>query len=274
MVNSAVRSGTAPLARVARGFAARCRRVSLTPFAPVPGSRNPPLYGPLIPTLVRMTVDAVLFDLDGTLVDYRRSTAEVLAAAFDRAGVDPFFEAAEYHERFTSFAEEADTIEDLRRSCFAAIATDQGRDPADGQAVAEAYTVERDQTNVESLPGAVEAVETLAADHHVGLVTNGTREMQRAKLGAVGLADAFDAAVFAGDGIPAKPDPEPFEVALEELGVEADRAVHVGNSLSSDVAGAHGAGLGSVWLRQDGVEPDPQPRHVVDSMAELASPPW
>ncbi len=225
------------------------------------------------------TVDAVLFDLDDTLVEYRRSTAEVLAAAFERAGVEPFFEVEAYHERFDVFAETADSIEELRTACFADVATERGRDPADGEAVAAAYAAERDQTNVDPLPGALAAVEALAADHRLGLVTNGTPEMQRTKLAAVGLGDAFDATVFAGDGVPAKPDPEPFERTLDELAVPPDRAVHVGNSPSTDVAGAHEAGLRSVWLRRDGASATEganalDPHHVVDSVRALTSPPW
>ena len=45
-----------------------------------------------------------------------------------------------------------------------------------------------------------------------------------------------------------KPGPRIFEVALERTGWSADRVLHVGDSLYSDVGGAHRAGLGAAWV--------------------------
>ncbi len=220
-------------------------------------------------------VEAVLFDLDDTLCTYRRGGAELLSVAFDRVGVDPFFEVAEYHGRYETFAEESDGIADLRERCFAAIAADRGRDPDVGRAVAQAFADERDHSNVDPLPGATEAVRSLAADNRLGLVTNGAPEMQRAKLSGLPFADAFETVVFAGYDAPAKPDPEPFERALSVLDAAPERAVHVGNSPSADVDGAHAAGLRAALL-PDGppTEAASTPDYRVESLSELAPPPW
>lgn len=217
---------------------------------------------------------AVLFDLDDTLCSYRRSVSEVLAASFDDVGVDAFFEAADYFGRYDDYLDETDGIDGLRATCFADLAAERGRSPDLGRAVAEAYARERDQTNVDLLPGAAEAVEHLGRDHRLGLVTNGAPDMQRTKLDAVDLADAFETVVFAGHDAPRKPDPTPFDRALSDLGVDHDHAVHVGNSPTSDVAGARAAGVRSVWLREEGRSPDRRPDWVVDSLAELVDPPW
>ena len=49
-----------------------------------------------------------------------------------------------------------------------------------------------------------------------------------------------------------KPDPKIFEHALALIGVDAHRAMHVGDSLHSDVAGASSAGITATWLcRED-----------------------
>ncbi|NHN59892.1 MULTISPECIES: HAD family hydrolase [Halorussus] len=223
-------------------------------------------------------VDAVLFDLDGTLVEYERSPAELLDLAFESVGVDPFFDATAYFDRYDDHLGPGVSIAEGRANCFAAIAADRGRDPDLGRRVADAFAAKRDHSRVEHLPGAVEAVDALAADHALGVVTNGPPEMQATKLAAAGLADRFETVVFAGHDAAAKPDPEPFEVALADLGAAADRAVHVGNSLSSDVAGAHAAGLRSVWVpAESGVEPVPEPHHALSSLERLAGsgrPPW
>ncbi|WP_255195176.1 HAD family hydrolase [Halorarius litoreus] len=220
-----------------------------------------------------MPIDAVLFDVDDTLCRYRRSAAELLSLAFDDVGVEPFFSVEAYHRRYSEFMPETDGVADLRRECFAAIAEESGFERDVGYAVADAFAAERDHRDVEPLPGALEAVESLGEDHAVGVVTNGDPGMQSQKLEGLGLADAFEVVVHAGYDTAAKPDPEPFERALSVLDVSPERAVHVGNSLSSDVAGAHNAGVGSVWLDQ-GTAPDPVPHYTLGSMRELRRPPW
>ena len=217
--------------------------------------------------------DAVLFDIDDTLCRYRRSADEVLADAFADVGVEPYFGPEPYHDRYPEFVESTDGIEQLREECFAAISEERGRDPDLGRAVAEAFAAARDHTDVEPLSGVHDAVERLARDHRIGVVTNGAPEMQRAKLRGLGLDGRFETVVYAGYDALAKPHPEPFERALDEIETPPSRAVHVGNSLGSDVAGAHAAGIDSAWLDAD-TTPDPVPTHVLSSMAELTNPPW
>ncbi|WP_256297060.1 HAD family hydrolase [Haloarchaeobius salinus] len=218
-------------------------------------------------------VDTVLFDLDDTLCRYRRSVGEVLSLSFEAAGVEPVFDASDYVGVYDDYAEEADDIGHLRRLCFADLASDRGLDPEDGHAVADAYTETRDQTAVDPLPGAAAAVDALAADHRLAIVTNGAPAMQTAKLGALPFTDRFEHVVHAGYDTAAKPAPEPFHHVLDLLDADADRAVHVGNSLTSDVQGAHAAGLRSVWLG-DGSTPEPTPTYAVERLDELVEPPW
>ena len=49
-----------------------------------------------------------------------------------------------------------------------------------------------------------------------------------------------------------KPEEAIFRYALERAGVEPNEAVHVGDSLEADVAGALGAGMRAVWLNATG----------------------
>ena len=194
-----------------------------------------------------LDVDAICFDLDDTLCVYERTVEDLLEVSFERAGVDPFFDGETYRAYFDRFLDEFDDADELRAHCFAEIAADQSRDPALGREVADVYAAARDQSNVRPRSGVPDVVHRLGDRYPIALVTNGDASMQGAKLEGVGLADAFDVAVFAGEDAAPKPAAEPFETALDALGVGADRAVHVGNSLDSDVAGARAAGMQSVW---------------------------
>ncbi|PSP90201.1 haloacid dehalogenase [Halobacteriales archaeon QS_4_69_34] len=218
-------------------------------------------------------VEVVLFDVDDTLCAYRRSGAELLSIAFERVGVEPFFELADYHARYGEFVGSTDSVAELRAACFAAIAEARGRGRDLGRAVAAVYADERDHEAVDFVPGAREAVDALGVEYRLGVVTNGAPGMQAAKLAGLGLDDAFETVVHAGYGVPAKPDPEPFRRALAALDAAPESTVHVGNSLASDVAGARAAGVRSAWL-DDGSEPDPVPDYRLGSMADLREPPW
>ncbi|MFW5956547.1 MAG: HAD family hydrolase [Halorhabdus sp.] len=220
-------------------------------------------------------VDAVLFDLDETLCEYRRSAKDVLASAFERVDVEPFFDVYDYYGRFDEFVEAGRDIRDVRRRGFRTFAAEQGYDATVGEAVAEAFTDERDHTNVEFLPGAERAFEYVREHYEVAIVTNGDPWMQSQKLAGLGIADRVETVVHGGHDAPYKPDPEPFAVALSTLGVDAGRAIHVGNSLESDVVGAHNAGVRSVWLDGQGpADPDPAPHYRITSMGELVEEPW
>jgi HAD superfamily hydrolase (TIGR01662 family) len=216
-----------------------------------------------------VTPAAVTFDLDDTLVSYRRTPGEVLADAFGTVGVDPLFPVEAYYERFDEFNDRTDSMAELRSACFAALADERGHDPALGREVADAFAAARDHANVTWCPGAEVLVESLSsAGVPVAVVTNGPGDAQSAKVGAVGLRERVDCVVYAGHDAAAKPDPEPFERALDEVGVEPERAVHVGDSLRTDVAGANRAGMGTVWVG-DGDDHDADRR--VSSLSQLAT---
>lgn len=219
-------------------------------------------------------IEAVLFDLDDTLCEYRQSGAELLAQAFEREGVEPFFDIEDYQDRYNEFAEITDSSEALREECFAAIAEERSRDPDLGRALAEAYADQRDYGDVRPLPGVGETITSLAQDYRLGIVTNGTPNAQIQKLEAIELTDVFDVVIHAGHDAPSKPDPEPFRQAVSELDTPPESAVYVGDSLDSDVAGAQAAGLQTIWLREDEDNTDTAPEYTIDSISELNNPPW
>jgi putative hydrolase of the HAD superfamily len=107
--------------------------------------------------------------------------------------------------------------------------------------------------------------------YELGIVTNGLAAMQQPKIEAAGLAGYFRVTTTTDIGF-GKPGPEIFMHALDALGVPADAAVYVGDSLTWDVRGAGNAGVVSVWLNRNGSErtsDDPLPDAQIVSLAEL-----
>ncbi len=217
-------------------------------------------------------IETVLFDLDNTLVQYRRSPGELLSIAYDSVGVDPLFPVEDYYERFDEFAEQTNSIDELRSACFGTLAVERGYERELGEDVAAAFSEERDQRNVELLPQAASVLDRFHDQYRLGIVTNGTPDAQRKKIAAVGLEQWIETVVFAGTETPVKPASEPFKKALTVLDGTPETTVHIGDSLESDIYGAVNAGLASVWLTNE--ETDSPATYTVQSLAELSPPPW
>ena len=69
------------------------------------------------------------------------------------------------------------------------------------------------------------------------------------------LEKYFRIILVAGEnGIPPKPDPEPFLRCIEALGVAPEEAVYVGDDWRIDVCGSRDAGLNPIWLKHESVK--------------------
>jgi len=221
--------------------------------------------------------DAVCFDLDDTLCVAQQDGEDLLSAAFDRVGVAPFCSFDDVRAVDVEALPAAETDRKFHEHLYAAAAANVGADPrADAISAVAAATVElRDPTAVSFRPGAREALEYVRRRYPVGLITNGSETTQREKLRALGIADAFETAVFCDPaaGVHPKPDPAPFRRALSDLDAAPECTLYVGDRHGGDVVGAHAAGLRSAWVpHETGVvpaEPDPEPTHRLDGLGKL-----
>lgn len=108
----------------------------------------------------------------------------------------------------------------------------------------------------------------------LALITNGASDTQRDALRTLGIEDAFASVVISAEVGFAKPDPAIFRVALETLDVSPENICHVGDNLTTDVAGAQAAGLRAIWLNRDRAprtSDDPEPATEIHSLSGVAS---
>ncbi|MFF2953949.1 HAD family hydrolase [Kitasatospora sp. NPDC057965] len=100
------------------------------------------------------------------------------------------------------------------------------------------------------IPGVPEALAALrAAGWTIAVVTNGSTDIQRAKLARTGLLPAVDVVCVSEEAGARKPDPGIFHLAAARLGRTLTSADWmVGNNPDTDLAGAHAAGLRSIWI--------------------------
>lgn len=190
-------------------------------------------------------IRAVVFDLDGTLID----SAADLCAALNLL-------LREERLRPLSLAEVVPMIGDgaaklVERAVAAADGEVGGRLPGLTRRFLALYEP-RAAENTRAYPGVAEALETLVERGlALGVCTNKPERATRSILRALGLEQAF-AAVLGGDSVPGarKPDPAVVIATLARLGPRADEAVMIGDS-GNDVAAARAAGL-PVLLRAGG----------------------
>ncbi|MFB6117346.1 HAD family hydrolase [Halosegnis sp.] len=211
---------------------------------------------------------ATVFDLDGTLCQHDQDVEAVFYDAFRAIDCEPVGTPADLWatmEPITDYDTEAAQLADAITRLAAA------RDRTlDAQAWTDAFRARLDWTAVSLLPGAETALAAARANGPVGLLTNGPEERQSTKLAALGLLEAFDTVVYAGDMDRRKPAPAPFERVLAALGTPAAQTLYVGNSLEHDVAGATRAGLPVAWLG-DGSPGEHAPTHTLGRVDDLAA---
>lgn len=211
---------------------------------------------------------ATVFDLDGTLCRHRQAIEPVFDGAFADTGIERFVDPGELWPELGDITDYETETEQLT-DAVAALAANHDR-AIDAGAWAEAFVARLDWSDVSLLPGAATALDDARANGPVGLVTNGPSARQSTKLAALGLADAFDAVVYAGDMDRRKPHPDPFERVVEGLSTPTGTTLYVGDSLEYDVWGARGAGLPVAWVNPDGADPgDADPDHVLRSVGDL-----
>ena len=88
-------------------------------------------------------------------------------------------------------------------------------------------------------------------------------------LGATGLAALVDGALSSAEAGAAKPEPAIFAQALELAGARPDEALHVGDSVEFDVAGARAAGIEPVLVVRDAGGTAPAGVRAIGSLSSL-----
>jgi putative hydrolase of the HAD superfamily len=190
-------------------------------------------------------LDAVTVDANGTAVELDDPTDRLQAALAergverDRDTVAAAFraEVAYYLPRTLEGSDEAG-LADLLRRCTA-VFLEHADAELDPESFAPAFA---DSIRFRPLTGAVEALERLqAAGLALACVSNWDASLA-SQLDRAGVGRYFAAVVSSAEAGAAKPDPVVFTAALERLGVEPDRALHIGDT-EADSEGAAAAGL-------------------------------
>ncbi|MBT3345519.1 MAG: HAD family hydrolase [Gemmatimonadetes bacterium] len=123
-------------------------------------------------------------------------------------------------------------------------------------------------------PGALDTLDHFqAAGVPMALLTNGDSAGQRAKIERFELAPYFSCIIIEGEFGAGKPDPRVFQHALAELNVEARHTWMVGDRAEWEILPAQQLGIWAIWVdvHGKGMQPDLdiKPDRVIHRISEL-----
>jgi putative hydrolase of the HAD superfamily len=208
-----------------------------------------------------MSIRALLFDLDDTLLETHHAHQTAIRISCERAAEHhPEWTPERLQELFvatyrvleeqiesgelefqTQLSFRQRTWEDTLRAC--------GLSPALGEELAHVYLAER-RKRYRLYDDVAAALDAVVARYRLVLVTNGLGELQREKVTAVGLERWFPHVVVSGEVRSWKPHAGIFQHALKLAEVEPSEALMIGDNLHRDVAGASALGIRTAWIRR------------------------
>jgi putative hydrolase of the HAD superfamily len=229
-------------------------------------------------------VEAVLLDSFGTLVAMEppapRLRAELAARGFEvsveRAAAGFRAEIAYYLEHHGE-GRDRESLDELRDRCAAVLREALALHDAEPALVREAMLAAIHFGPYPEVPGALRALR--ARGLRLVVASNWDCSLGEV-LREAGIRDLVDGVVTSAEAGAPKPDARVFREALALAGCAPERAVHVGDSPSKDVAGAAAAGIAAILVRRGGERPDEvaadagsaaRPVAEIASLAELPS---
>jgi len=223
-------------------------------------------------------IEAVLFDMDGTLIEHTWQLSQITEALFEkfRSALAPLT-CQEFYDVF--WPKNADmwymmvdgvidgevaqlysyrnTLRALNKD--ETLAADMLADWID-LVLAEAVPFE--DTNF--------VLKMLRPHFATGIVTNGFTSMQQAKINRYQFDRVVDFCLISEEVKAHKPDARIFEQALQRAGnIPPDKAVFVGDTLSSDIEGARNVGLHAIFINPRDDQPPPAGVPKIKRLSEL-----
>lgn len=206
-----------------------------------------------------MTVNTILFDLDGTLVN----TNELIIASFE-------YTLAEYFPGKYSREDIVSWIGEPLRDTFVRLDAERADEWVD---VYRRHNRAIHETHLKEYEGAYETVKALAENgYKLGVVTTKFSEGATLGLKIARLQDFFPVVIGLDHVSEPKPHPEPVKRALSLLESDPDEAIMIGDSVS-DIRAGQQAGTqtaGVAWsIKGRDVLAEQSPDYMLEQMLDL-----
>ena len=220
-------------------------------------------------------IEFLFLDLDDTILDFHKAERIALSKTIRQFGVEPTEEVLHrYHVINKWHWEQLEqgklTREEVLQNRFGVLFEELGV-AADKEACARAY-----EKNLSIghffLPGAEEAVDRLSKKYRLFLASNGTASVQHGRMTSANLYRFFEKVFVSQEIGHNKPSKAYFDGCFAQIpGFEPEKAIIVGDSLTSDILGGINAGIRTCWVNP-GHAParaDIQPDYEIEALPQL-----
>ena len=200
-------------------------------------------------------MEILLLDLDDTILDFHKAERIALGKTIREFGLEPTEEVLScYHVinkwHWEQLEKGVMTRAEILVNRFAVLFEKQGI-AVDAAACAKAYEKNLSMGHY-FLPGAEETVDSLSKKYRLFLVSNGTASVQKGRMTSANLYRFFEKVFVSQEIGHTKPSKAYFDACFARISdFDPEKAIIVGDSLSSDIQGGINAGIKTVWINPD-----------------------
>jgi YjjG family noncanonical pyrimidine nucleotidase len=221
----------------------------------------------------------LFFDLDHTLWDFDRNSAESITELFDtfRLADAGIASAAEFSTHFIAINRQLWADYDrniithgyIRENRFPMVFKSLGVDASLIQADLNAEYLNILPRKPHLLESAREVLDYLKGRYTMHIITNGFAEIQAVKMDSAEIAHYFTHVITNGLVDAKKPDPAIFNYAMEISGASVAESLMIGDSYGADILGAKGVGMDTVFYNTAGLVVEDKPTYDIRHWNEL-----
>lgn len=227
---------------------------------------------------LEMRYKAIIFDLDNTLLDYSQSERTCMQQALEHYRLHEDLTWEEFWStfgpiNFNYWMKRVQNNHDIRQvleHSFTDTFLRLKREFNQFREISETYWGLFCSSN-HMEPNADLILEHLHGDYALGVISNGIGEAQRKRLTTGGLFHYFDSFIISDEVKCWKPDPQIFELALQELAVGPGEVLYIGDSLTDDYEGATRAGIDFCYYNRRGtsLSDHHRPTYMIRDLLEI-----
>ena len=220
-------------------------------------------------------IEVLFLDLDDTILDFHQDERIALSKTIREFGVEPTEEVLHRYHLINKWHWEQLELGTLTR---AQVLT--GRFKMLFAELGLSVDPEKMQAGYEKnlsighyfLPGAEEAVDALSKKYRLFLASNGTAVVQKGRMTSANLYRFFEKVFVSQEIGHNKPSKAYFDACFSQIpGFAPEKAMIVGDSLTSDIKGGNNAGIRTCWVNPNHAPRNPEIRvdYEIEALSQL-----
>lgn len=221
----------------------------------------------------------ILFDLDHTLWDFEKNSAETLSQLYDAFHLSKYgkMNREDFISKFREVNAQLWSLYDQNRIGKEYLRDERFKLIFEGFGVKEDETAKRlgrDYLRIcpekeHVMPHAYEVLEYLSGRYRLHIVTNGFRDVQSRKLAFSRLGNYFTRIITSEEAGFKKPDRGFFEYVLSKLEASNSECVMVGDNIETDIRGAFSVDMDIIFFNPGKLPHDEKVNFEITSLLQM-----